>query len=125
MPKCEKCGKEFSGEHALKIHKGKMHGSKKKAKGAKRGRKAARPFTCPDCGRSFGMSMHLARHRAAAHAAAPRKARGRLAAVSAAARNIGVELGDMTIDQLLNLRDAVSDRLVDIARRLRGIGRRS
>jgi hypothetical protein len=48
-----------------------------------------------------------------------------LAAVREAARDIGVELSDMTIDQLLNLRDAVSDHLMDMARRLRGIGRRS
>ncbi len=132
MPKCAACGKEFAGEHALKIHTGRMHGAGKPAKAAKgkkarkaAGRSAAEAFKCPDCGRTFRLSMHLARHRAASHGLASRKARpaGRPAAPSRGA-NISVELGDLTIDQLLSLRDAVSQRLEDVVRKIRGASAR-
>ena len=68
--KCEKCGKEFKSDFGLKIHVGRQHGSKPKAR--KAGKKAKRAkatvkIKCNICGRSFGMPAHLARHTAASH----------------------------------------------------------
>ena len=41
MMKCEKCGKEFKNDLALKIHVGKQHGKGRKAKAGRK--KAVRP----------------------------------------------------------------------------------
>lgn len=139
MAQCEKCGKDFSSDHALKVHVGIAHGVKK-GKGG-RPRKVHAPaaggLTCPDCGRSFAMSMHLARHRAASHgvrAVKPGK-RGKVGRPPGkvgrppgkvgrpvgkpAKAGLAVQLVSLSIDQLLSLRDAVQVRLADIARQIR------
>jgi DNA-directed RNA polymerase subunit RPC12/RpoP len=116
--KCEKCGKEFGGEHALKVHAGKVHGRRKKA--ARRGRKAGRGgrrggLVCQTCGRRFALAMHLARHRAAAHGQAGR--RGGLRRVGRVAA--GVEVSGLSVEQLLSLKAQVDDRLRQIAQQMR------
>ena len=114
--KCEKCGKEFRNDLALKIHVGRMHG--KKGKSAK---KAGRPrkLTCGVCGRKFKLAMHLARHASAAHGRKRKvgRPRGRVVALAGAASAMDVRA--LTIDQLLSLKRQVDVRLRDIVRRLR------
>ncbi len=125
--KCERCGKEFDSEHGLKIHVGRAHGRKrrttKKAR-AKAGRKGK--FVCAACGRSFKMAMHLARHRTAAHGAVGKAARARKRAARRAVRRAGraasvagLNIGALTVDQLLALKNAVDGRLTDIAAQLK------
>jgi uncharacterized C2H2 Zn-finger protein len=126
MAQCEKCGREFKTEHALKIHVGRTHGAGK-AKKAKAARKAGK-LACPECGRTFGLAMHLARHRSAAHGAGLRGKPGRKPGRrlgrkpgpkpgrKAAARS---PLAQLTIDDLLTLRSQIDARLADIARQMR------
>lgn len=123
--KCEQCGREFNGEHALKIHVGRLHKSKSKAK---RGRKTARAgkTTCAICGRTFKMPLHLGRHMAATHGKA-RKARKVKQARRVVARRVpraprgglGADVSSLTVDQLLGLKTAIDARLADIARRMK------
>ena len=54
--KCEQCGKEFGGEHALQIHVGRQHSGKAEAK---RDRKRTAGVTCDVCGRTFLMPGRL------------------------------------------------------------------
>jgi hypothetical protein len=118
--KCEKCGKEFGGEHALKVHVGKVHGSGKK-KVARRARKARRTggrrrgLVCETCGRRFALAMHLARHRTAAHGKAGRRGGGRRAGRA----STGVAVESLSVEQLLNLKSQVDDRLRQIAHQMR------
>ena len=124
--KCEKCGKEFGSEHGLKIHVGREHGSKPKAK---RGRKKAAPAggtTCKICGRSFKLPLHLGRHMAASHGKAGKAKRARRVVAARAPRavraprgGLGVDVGSLTIDQLIGLKTAVDARLSEIVRRMR------
>jgi uncharacterized C2H2 Zn-finger protein len=114
MAKCERCGKEFKTEHALKVHTGIQHGSGKVRRRRKGGRKAKAQHVCPDCGRGFAMSMHLARHRAVAHpASGGRRGQAQAAVVS------GVNIDSLMIDQLLSLRSAIDSKLTSIARLMR------
>ena len=127
--KCTQCGREFKNDLALKIHIGRLHGSKAKAKQAEASAKAA--MTCSICGRSFGMPAHLARHVAATHGRgkkarpaarrAPVRAIGR--ALVRAARKPSIAAGArvlaLTIDQLVDLKNAVDARLSAIAQQLR------
>jgi hypothetical protein len=121
--KCEKCGKEFGSEHGLKIHVGREHGSKPKAK---RGRKKAAPAggtTCKICGRSFKLPLHLGRHMAASHKKVKRAKRARRVVAPRALRtsmaDTGVDVTALTVDQLLGLKTAVDARLAAIIRRMR------
>lgn len=122
--KCEKCGKEFNSGHALKIHVGRMHGSKAKAvKGARRAkaRKGARAgsLTCGVCGRKFRLKMHLARHSSATHGKVARRV-GRPAGAASAA---GTDVRSMSFDRLLALKrqidQCVKDRVKDMVRQIR------
>ena len=115
MAKCELCGKEFKTEHAVKVHTGIQHGSGKASRRRKGGRKARAQHVCPDCGRGFAMSMHLARHRAVAHPAA----RGKRGQARAAVVSAGVNIDSLMIDQLLSLRSAIDSKLTNIARLMR------
>ena len=130
MAQCEKCGREFRTDHALKIHVGRTHGAGKAGKKAKGARKAGK-LACPDCGRTFGLAMHLARHQSAAHGSAAvslkgkpgRKPGRRLGrkpgpkpGLKAAARS---PLAQLTIDDLLTLRAQIDARLADIGRQMR------
>ena len=111
MLKCEQCGREFKNELALKIHIGRQHGSKAKAKKAA---KKAQPTkasplastTCRLCGRSFGMPAYLARHMAACHG------RGRTA--TPAERSIPARASARTkaaADKEMAARDALTCRI--------------
>lgn len=136
MAQCEKCGRQFETDHAVKVHMGRSHGSGK-ARKAKAARGKAGKLTCPECGRSFALAMHLARHRSAAHGATsvrlgrkpgPKPGRkpgrrlgrkpgpkpGRKAALAA-----GGPLAQMSIDKLLALRTQIDARLADVARQMR------
>ena len=108
MAKCEQCGKEFGTEHALKIHVGRMHGSKAKRKG-KKGKGAN---VCQDCGRRFGMAMHLARHRKSAHGASTGAAKGARVGVS-------LQLEGLALEQLVAIKTAVDQKLGQIAKLIR------
>jgi hypothetical protein len=121
--KCEKCGKEFGSEHGLKIHVGREHGRKPKAK---RGRKKVSPAggtTCKICGRSFKLPLHLGRHMAASHKKAKRTKRARRVvaprALSTPMASTGVDVSNLTVDQLLGLKTAVDARLAEIIRLMR------
>jgi uncharacterized C2H2 Zn-finger protein len=110
---------------------------KKTARGGRRGARKG-TFTCPDCGRVFGMAMHLARHAAATHGsrkAAPvvvkikskngrRKRRMGRRAVFATApalvRNVrGINVDVLSIEQLIALKNVVDNRLSRIALQMR------
>lgn len=129
--KCEKCGKEFGGEHALKVHLGLRHGAKRKAarpraKAKRQGKAAKGPrkgkFVCPICGRSFKMALHLARHRAATHGIRRRtkKAVGGPARGATKARaSSGIEVDALPVDQLLALKREVDARLAEIVQQMR------
>ena len=121
--KCEQCGREFKNDLALKIHVGRLHSSKPKAKN---GRKKAAPAggtTCKICGRSFKLPLHLGRHMAASHKKVKRakRARGVVAprAPRTARTGLGVDVSTLTVDQLLGLKTAVDARLSEIVRRMR------
>jgi hypothetical protein len=121
---CEKCGKEFKHEMALKIHMGRAHkvaATKSAAAPAPRGE-----MTCAICGRSFHLAAHLGRHMAAAHKKGKSAKRGRRMVRAAApaaparqSRGISVDVTDLTVDQLLALKSAVDIRLGAIVRRMR------
>lgn len=119
--KCEQCGKEFGGDHAMRVHIGKVHGSGKKVKKvARRGRKAWRGgkrggLVCDTCGRRFALAMHLARHQAAAHGKTARRGVARHVRLVEA----GVEVAGLSIEQLLSLKSQVDDRLRQIAQQMR------
>jgi len=132
--KCPTCEKEFESEHALKIHIGRQHGkgtAQKKARKKPAGRARAVPaaekgkLICPDCGRSFRLPMHLARHRSVAHGS--RRQGKKVAATrgrpKTARRPVapppGVNVNSLTVDQLIALKKAVESRLADIVRRMR------
>jgi uncharacterized C2H2 Zn-finger protein len=127
MPKCAKCGKEFAGEHGLKVHMGRAHGGKaaqKAPRKAAKGRKGK--VVCSTCGRSFKMAMHLARHRAAAHGSPAKTSKAKKKAarrvVHRAGRSAavaGVNVNAMALSRLLALRNAVDARLADIVAQLR------
>jgi ribosomal protein S27E len=121
--KCEQCGKEFKSKQGLKIHIGRQHSSKPKAK---RGRKKSAPaggITCKICGRSFKLPLHLGRHMAASHKKAKRARRARRVVAPRVPRtpraDTGVDVTILTVDQLLGLRTAVDARLAEIVRRMR------
>jgi len=132
--KCPTCEKEFESDRALKIHIGRQHGkgtAQKKARKKPAGRARAVPaaekgkLVCSDCGRSFRLPMHLARHRSAAHGSrrqTKKVAAGRARpkkAPPAAAPPTGVNVNSLTVDQLIALKKAVETRLADIVRRMR------
>jgi len=121
--KCEQCDREFKNDLALKIHVGRLHSSKPKAK---RGRRKAAPaggITCKICGRSFKLPLHLGRHMAASHKKAKRAKRARRVVAPRARRtpraDTGVDVTTLTVDQLLGLKTAVDARLTEIVRRMR------
>ena len=130
MAQCEKCGREFETDHALKVHMGRMHGAGKAAKKAKAGRKAGK-LACPECGRTFALAMHLARHQSAAHGAAAAGPKGKPGRKPGrkAGRKPGPKpgrkaasqspLAQLTIDDLLTLRAQIDARLADVARQMR------
>ncbi len=122
--KCEKCGREFKNERALKVHIGMAH--KDKRKGKKKAPRAGK-FACKVCGRSFGMAMHLARHVTAAHGTKRRQAvtkvrryvRGQRALGATAGVPGGLNVDALSIDQLLDVKKAVDARLNNIAQKMR------
>ncbi|MDY7010176.1 MAG: C2H2-type zinc finger protein [Planctomycetota bacterium] len=126
--KCDKCGREFKNDRALKVHIGMAHGSKRKGK-KKTQRASSRigKFTCDICGRSFKMAMHLARHVKAAHGIKPRKVgrktrggvRGRGAVGAPAGVPKGLNVDALSIDELLAVKKAVDTRLSGIAQKMR------
>ena len=124
MLKCEKCGKEFKNDLALRIHVGKQHGKQGKAKTArKKARRSAKgAFVCETCGRRFRLAAHLGRHAAAAHGKA-KKARkvGKSGGQPVVPRGApaGPDVRSLSVDQLLALKKQVDDRLRDIVRRMR------
>lgn len=126
MPKCDQCGKEFAGEHALKIHIGRQHGSKARKPGAANNG-TFDSHVCPDCGRAFKLALHLARHRAAAHrTAGETRRKGRVArrktAVTRLAKVSGLDVLSLSIDDLLALKGQVNARLKDIATMMKKSG---
>ena len=119
--KCKKCGKSFKSEQALKIHVGLMHSAKKRKKrrAAKRVKAAKRSgVTCQVCGRRFKLPLHLGRHMAAAHGKAGKRGAGPGRRKMVA----GLNVSSLTIDQLLDLKRAMDDRLKAVARRMRTAG---
>ncbi len=115
--KCEKCDREFKNDRALKVHVGMAH--KDKRKGKKKAPRAGK-FVCKVCGRSFGMAMHLARHVTAAHGTKHRReVRGKKAFGAAAGVPRGLDVGALSIDQLLDVKKAVDARLIGIAQKMR------
>jgi uncharacterized C2H2 Zn-finger protein len=122
MPKCSVCDREFKNDLAMKIHFGKQHRRKRRAKaGGKAGRRKG-AFTCPTCGRKFKFAMHLARHAGAAHgkgvtARKAGRAAGRIGRPPTAAATLDVR--SMAIEQLIELKHEVDARLRHIAKRLR------
>ena len=128
--KCKLCGREFKNDFALKIHIGRLHGSKSKAAKARAVKPAAKAaMTCSICGRSFGMPAHLARHVSASHARGRRNVppgNARPAARHAPARAVrgpsasaGARVLALTVDQLVDLKNALDARLAAIAQQLR------
>ncbi len=125
--KCEKCGREFKNDRALKVHIGMAHGSKRKSKvkAARAPRKGK--FVCKVCGRSFKMAMHLARHMTSAHGKKRRKAvkkarrvvSGRKVVRITAGVPKGLKVDALSIDQLLAVKKAVDARLSSIAQKMR------
>ena len=121
---CEKCGREFKNDRALKVHVGMAH--KDKRRGKKKAPRAGK-LSCEVCGRSFGMAMHLARHVTAAHGTKHRKAggkvrryvRGQRAFGAAAGVPGGLNVDALSIDQLLDVKKAVDARLGSIAQKMR------
>lgn len=110
MAKCEQCAREFGTEHALKIHIGRIHGSKAKTKAKRKGKKGkAGANVCQDCGRRFGMAMHLARHRTSAHGATAKSARV----------GVSVQLEGLALEQLVAIKTAVDQKLGQIAKLIR------
>ena len=125
--KCEKCGREFKSDRALKVHIGMAHGSKSKTR-RKSKKKAARTprkgkFVCKVCGRSFKMAMHLARHMTAAHGKKRRKAVKKTRRVVRVTAGVprGLKVDTLSIDQLLAVKKAVDTRLSGIARKMRQV----
>jgi hypothetical protein len=132
--KCEQCGKEFKNDLALKIHIGRKHAGKAKAATKKVATQKVAPAgetTCKICGRTFAMPLHLGRHMSATHAkakaAAPAK-RGRRKAAAAprtpaargtASAGLSASVRELTIDQLIGLKEAVDARLAEIVRFMR------
>ena len=127
--KCKKCGKEFGSEHGLKVHVGREHGSKPKAKRGRKKAPQAAGTICKICGRSFKLPLHLGRHMAASHGKAGKARKGKRSRRMAAARapravraprgGLGVDVSSLTVDQLLGLKTAIDARLSDIARRMK------
>jgi hypothetical protein len=119
--KCEQCDREFKNDLALKIHVGRLHSRKPKAK---RGRKRASVgVTCKICGRSFKLPLHLGRHMAASHKKVKRAKRARRVVAPRAPRTprvgTSMDVNNLTVEQLLGLRTAVDARLAAIVRRMR------
>ena len=121
--KCEKCGREFKNDRALKVHIGMAHKDKRKSK-----KKAARTlrkgkFVCKVCGRSFRMAMHLARHMTAAHGKKRRKAVKKTRRVVRVTAGVprGLKVNTLSIDQLLAVKKAVDAQLNSIARKMRQV----
>ena len=108
--KCVHCGKQFQTDQGLKVHVGVVHGPKVKKAPGKPGRPRKNGFACNICGKVFGMPMHLGRHMTFSHP-------GQKAAAAAAPQ--GVDVAAMTVDALLDLKDAVDSRLAAIAQRMR------
>ena len=131
LSRCDKCGKEFGSEHALRIHIGRQHGAIRKAGASgrtvrrygktRRGAPIGR-FVCGACGRTFRLAMHLARHATATHGLARGGRRpGRLAGRGAGLRSVSgrFDVRSLTVDRLLALKQAVDVRLADIVRQMR------
>jgi hypothetical protein len=117
--KCEQCDREFKNDLALKIHVGRLHSSKPKAK---RGRKKAAPaggITCKICGRSFKLPLHLGRHVSVAHrTGGKRKIARRLRRRGRRRMPAGLDVSGLTVEQLLSLKTAVDGRLGQIVQKL-------
>jgi len=121
--KCEQCDREFKNDLALKIHVGRLHSSKPKAK---RGRKKSAPaggITCKICGRSFKLPLHLGRHMSVAHRTGGKRKiarRVRMSRGSGGARMpAGLDVSGLTVEQLLSLKTAVDARLAEIVGKMR------
>jgi len=125
--KCEKCGREFKSEHALKIHQGLQHAPKRRTRKPARKasllkRSAQGKYVCPICGRSFKLAMHLARHQSAAHG---KRAKGKKAVRRATRERPrkttpgGVPVNTLSVDELLALKNEVDARLATIVRQMR------
>jgi hypothetical protein len=103
----------------LKIHVGRLHSSKPKAK---RGRKKSAPaggITCKICGRSFKLPLHLGRHVSVAHrTGGKKKTARRLRGLGRARMPAGLDVSGLTVEQLLSLKTAVDGRLGQIVQKL-------
>jgi uncharacterized C2H2 Zn-finger protein len=122
MPKCSVCDREFKNDLALKIHFGKQHRRKRRAKAAGKAGRAKGGFTCPTCGRKFKFAMHLARHAGAAHSKSVKAWKaGRTAGQPGrpAITSAGLDVRALGIEQLIGLKHEVDARLRHIAKRLR------
>ena len=115
--KCEQCGKQFGNEQGLKIHVGRQHGSKAKAKHGRK--KVAAGVTCDLCDRTFRLPLHLGRHMSAAHGTGGKKTARRLRGRGRARMPASLDVSALTVDQLLSLKAAVDGRLAEIVEKMR------
>jgi hypothetical protein len=106
----------------MKIHFGKQHRRKRRAKAAGKAGRAKGGFTCQTCGRKFKLAMHLARHTGAAHGKVGKVRKIRKTAGLTGRRTIaspGLDVRSLGIERLIELKHEVDARLRHIARRLR------